>query len=561
MSEGTENQNIPPVDSDDKHDGPSSGPLSGEEPESSLQRLRLYDHEASASSLSPPAEASGLLSLPWELIAYITSYLSASCIINVLPKVCQALSNVCKDNAALQLRARRLVGSGARFPVQLREDIDWQTVCLEMEQLVACWLGLRHFFEKQKPNNEEERRGVLQPPVVEMQNQENAFQEFGPGDEEMEIALEAENGEFPPAVEDDLMAGLQEWEERADVNVEDPIAGVMNDEEQQRVGNHQDDFALIEGVRGDIDVELLQKSLALNPELDHLTLHSEHIAPINCVLLLGGEGAICATGSRDWEVKLWDLKRDLRNPLLLTMRGEGQFSSHQGWVWCLASQGSWLASGSFDATIRQWDLQACGAERGLIRTGAGVFCLTYHREFLLAGTVDKRVNMYDLRAAEPLVKSLRPPRSNVMCLAADDNYIICGSKDGNLSVYDSRTNAVLGKCQLSSYLRCMSYADGEVWGGDSRGTIHSFSVQSCKLKSLSRFGVGHTAMVTGIHKSPGSLYTCSFDSTVKIHIPSAPPKTLCTLRHKSAISGLSVEAGVLAVASGETCVEVWKPHK
>lgn len=107
----------------------------------------------------------------------------------------------------------------------------------------------------------------------------------------------------------------------------------------------------------------------------------------------------------------------------------------------------------------------------------------------------------------------------------------------------------------------MSYSGSEVWAGDSRGMLHSFSMQSGTLKALSQFDVGHTAMVTGIHRSPGSLYTCSSDKTVKVHIPCSPPRTLCTLQSQVGVNGLSVEAGVLAVASGETFIEVWRPRK
>lgn len=70
--------------------------------------------------------------------------------------------------------------------------------------------------------------------------------------------------------------------------------------------------------------------------------------------------------------------------------------------------------------------------------------------------------------------------------------------------------------QLSSYLLCMSYSDCEVWAGDITGKLHSFSMRDGTLKAVSQVDVGHTALITGIHRSPGSLYTCSSDRTVKV---------------------------------------------
>lgn len=46
----------------------------------------LPDDHSDLSSPSP--EASGLLSLPWEMVTHIASHLPAQCVISVLPKVC-----------------------------------------------------------------------------------------------------------------------------------------------------------------------------------------------------------------------------------------------------------------------------------------------------------------------------------------------------------------------------------------------------------------------------------------------------------------------------------------
>lgn len=52
----------------------------------------LPDDHSDLSSPSP--EASGLLSLPWEMVTHIASHLPAQCVISVLPKVCVKQLNV-----------------------------------------------------------------------------------------------------------------------------------------------------------------------------------------------------------------------------------------------------------------------------------------------------------------------------------------------------------------------------------------------------------------------------------------------------------------------------------
>ncbi|XP_061557401.1 F-box/WD repeat-containing protein 9 isoform X2 [Phycodurus eques] len=480
--------------------------------------------------VAPSPETSGLLSLPWEMVTHIASHLPAHCVISVLPKVCYALRNVGKDNTAWQLRARRLIGSKAIFPVGPREDFDWPIACLEMEELIACWTGVAQVVAKEHQANvvdpegvgqqrraledgpaaegqEDNRAAVIEPERVEVQ--EEAY------DVEEGLAFEEMGGELHPVVGEDQLVELREvLEERLEDNPEEVLEEDGDRpvlfEGQDDAPDHLQDLAHLgfQGNRGHVEIQHQPtRSQSPPPALECLTLLSGHIAEINSVLLVGGDGDVCATGSRDRDVKLWNLQADSSNMLMHTLVGQGHFNSHQGWVWCLASQGHLLASGGFDRTVRLWDLQACGAERGVIRTEAAVICLSCLPDVLLAGTFNEKVQMYDPRASVPLVKSLTHHTNSVLCLAADDKYIISASKDNTVVVHDRRADRRLYKVRLRSYLRSMSYGDNEV------------------------------------------------------HIPCGPPKTLCTLRHQDGVSGLSVEAGVLAVASGDMCVKIWRLRK
>ncbi|KAK2833572.1 hypothetical protein Q5P01_017461 [Channa striata] len=594
MSEVNAELCAPEAETHDEQDGPAPDPVKSTCSEASrpeLQCLAPAGPPASADvSPSPSAETSGLLSLPWEMVTNIALHLPAQCVITVLPKVCHALGNVGKDSTAWQLRARRLTGSRAGFPVGPREDFDWPTACLEMEQLITYWTDQAHLVARRTQEEVEQREQVRQRQRAEPDGelvdeaQEDgredevewvgvAAQEVAYGDDEgREVAMEGEDGEIQPVVGGDQLVRLrEEFEER----LEDDAPPIMEEEGAHRMvfgaegldggPYQQEDLADPKNLGIGRQIDMLQhqsqRSPSPPPALECITVPSDHIAQVNSVLLVGGEGAVCATGSRDWNVKLWDLQAGAGGKLLHTLGGQGDFSTHRGWVWCLASQGPLLASGGFDSTVRLWDLQANGVKRGLIKAGAAVLCLSCQTDVLLAGTFDKRVSMYDTRVAEPLVKRLRLHGNAVMCLAADDKYVISGGKDCTVAVYDRRAGKSLKNIQLNSYLLSMSYIGNEVWAGDNRGMVHSFSMQTGTLQLLSQFDVGHTALVTGIHRTPGSLYTCSSDQTVKVHIPCAPPRTLCTLQYNAGVNGLSVDAGVLAVASGDLCVEIWRPRK
>ncbi|XP_048043732.1 F-box/WD repeat-containing protein 9 [Megalobrama amblycephala] len=479
-------------------------------PHSLPQRLDL---EASVftmeTSPSPSSNGANLLSLPWEIVTQIASHLPAQCVINVLPQVCQTLGKVAEDRVMWQLRAQNLSGPRALFPVGPKEDFDWSKACLEMEQLIGCWTGQANRVDKEEAEGERQ-----------------------------EEAAGGANGEVPLAE-----GNLEDMQLDVDING----AAEVGDENVQVQSQNAPDSP-----------HLIESSCTPSP-LEHIILPSGHIADVNCVLLLGGTGALCASGSRDRNVNLWDLREGSRGTLTHTLGGRGTISTHRGWVWCLASSGPLLASGSFDSTVRLWDLEAGGAERGLIQCKAAVLCLSCERDMVLAGTHDQKLSIFDTRAADPLVKSLRLHGDAVLCLVSDDQYIISGSKDQTVALFDRRAGKLLQKVQLSSYLLSVCYSGREVWAGDNRGLVHSFSMHNSRLTPISHFNI-HRSLVTGVHSSPGTLYTCSSDRTIKVHLPCAPPQTLCTLHHQAGVNGLSVEGGTLAIASGDMNVEVWRPR-
>ncbi|XP_029440980.1 F-box/WD repeat-containing protein 9 [Rhinatrema bivittatum] len=294
---------------------------------------------------------------------------------------------------------------------------------------------------------------------------------------------------------------------------------------------------------------------------EHFSLGDGHFASVDSVLLLQG-GTLCASGSRDRNVNVWDMRRlGQGEEVLVKVLGTQRNGTHKGWVWSLASRGNMLCSGSWDSTIKLWDMEAEGQQCGEIKGKAAVLCLALQPDILVAGSYDKRVTVYDPRAAQPLVKSRKVHSSAVLSLLADDHYILSGSEDRTLVVFDRRYNSVFQRLQLDSYLLSMSYEKPQLWAGDNQGLIHVFENRNGSFQSIRCFDVGHRSQITGLRHSLGALYTTSTDRTIKIHIPTDHPRTLCTQSHSNVVNGISVEGNVMAVASGGQTVEVWRMNE
>uniref|UniRef100_A0AAA9SSH7 F-box/WD repeat-containing protein 9 n=1 Tax=Bos taurus TaxID=9913 RepID=A0AAA9SSH7_BOVIN len=230
----------------------------------------------------------------------------------------------------------------------------------------------------------------------------------------------------------------------------------------------------------------------------------------------------------------------------------------QGWVWSLAALDHRVCSGSWDSTVKLWDMAADGQQFGEIKGKAAVLCLSYRPDILVTGTYDKKVTVYDPRVGPALLKSRRLHSSAVLALLADDRHIISGSEDHTLVVFDRRANSVLQRLQLDSYLLCMSYQEPQLWAGDNQGLLHVFANRSGCFQLVRSFDVGHRSQITGIKHSLGALYTTSTDKTIRVHVPTDPPRTICTRSHHNVLNGICAEGNLVVAASGGLSLEVWR---
>lgn len=305
--------------------------------------------------------------------------------------------------------------------------------------------------------------------------------------------------------------------------------------------------------------EHLQQWTENGKNAEYFSLADGHFASIDSVLLLQG-GELCVSGSRDRNVNLWDLRQLSKAPekVLVKALGTERNGTHRGWVWSLAAREDRVCSGSWDSTVKLWDIAADGQQFGEIRGKAAVLCLSYLPDILVTGTYDKKVTVYDPRAAQALVKSRKLHSSAVLSLAADEHFIISASEDRTLVCFDRRANSVLQKLRLDSYLLAMSYQGAQLWAGDNHGLLYVFENKGGSFQNIRYFDVGHRSQITGVQHSLGTLYTTSTDKTLRIHVPTDPPKVICTQTHNCVLNGISVEGNMAVAASGGFSLEVWR---
>jgi F-box/WD-40 domain protein MET30 len=108
---------------------------------------------------------------------------------------------------------------------------------------------------------------------------------------------------------------------------------------------------------------------------------------------------------------------------------------HSNGVMCLEMHDNILATGSYDATIKIWDLDTVKEIRTLEGHTSGVRCLQFDRAQLISGGMDHTIKMWNWRTGECL-RTLTGPTNDVLSVNFQSRYLACGGKDNMVRVWN-----------------------------------------------------------------------------------------------------------------------------
>ena len=109
---------------------------------------------------------------------------------------------------------------------------------------------------------------------------------------------------------------------------------------------------------------------------------------------------------------------------------------HQNGVMCLQFSGSTLATGSYDTTIKIWDLESGEELRTLKGHTSGVRCLQFDDVRLISGSLDNTIRMWDWQTGQ-CFRVFEPQMGGIISLNFGPKYLCCGSMDGSLRVWNT----------------------------------------------------------------------------------------------------------------------------
>lgn len=288
-------------------------------------------------------------------------------------------------------------------------------------------------------------------------------------------------------------------------------------------------------------------------------LLAEHRGRVSA-LSLSEDGRYLASGSWDQTLKVWDLK---------TGHCVNTLNAHDQGIQAVAFAGDRkIATGSYDQNLKIWRLEE--RDSGEIVLHLEV-TLTAHKgsvqalaaasdgKLLISGSYDQTIKCWDVNQEELLVSSYDPSGAiAAVALDPQQQWIASAGGDGSVTLWQITDNAkilILGG-NVSSVESLAVSADGQtlaagcgdgtikLWTIPDRGTLSSLSSSEKPLPV--RTLAAHIGQVTCLCFSPGAslLYSAGVDGWIKLWHP-AQPDAIASLRFPS--SEPSRRCGVFAL--------------
>jgi len=215
---------------------------------------------------------------------------------------------------------------------------------------------------------------------------------------------------------------------------------------------------------------------------------------------------------KPWLKPLYPSMQEPESTLFRTFRGHDEFVSH------LLQDQDTLVSGSYDGTVRVWNLVDSTVEGVVLRGHSeSVLCVATAHDGIASGSVDETVVLWNRRDLTDEMMVLEAG-SIVASVAMTESLIAAGCSDGKVRIWD--------RADLS--------------------------------KGVSKTLEGHSGAVHALHSDETRLISGSPDKTVNIwnlrHLE-APPRVLTG--HAGGITSLAVAGSVLLTASNDKTIRVW----
>eukprot|EP00999_Lentomonas_sp_LEN2_P002561 NODE_443_length_1497_cov_90.648905_g411_i0.p1 GENE.NODE_443_length_1497_cov_90.648905_g411_i0~~NODE_443_length_1497_cov_90.648905_g411_i0.p1 ORF type:complete len:466 (+),score=65.24 NODE_443_length_1497_cov_90.648905_g411_i0:85-1398(+) len=267
-----------------------------------------------------------------------------------------------------------------------------------------------------------------------------------------------------------------------------------------------------------------------------------HTDGVMCVQL--GDG-IAISGSYDHTIRVWNLASRQCTQIL---------KGHERCVRCLKFVGNKLVSGSMDGTIKMWDLKSGTCWRTLTGHLEGVLCLDFDENRLVSGSVDSEIKVWNFVSGECVTLQGHSDWVNAIKLCGPE-HVYSASDDCSIKLWDLKTN----KCVQTltghvGQVSCLDIVGSKLISGSMDNTLKIWDMDSGEcLNTL----FGHTEGVWCLRANSLRIISGSHDCCVKFWDMWSGKNTNSFYGHDGAINAVDMSEAMFVSGADDGLVRVW----
>ena len=176
------------------------------------------------------------------------------------------------------------------------------------------------------------------------------------------------------------------------------------------------------------------------------------------------------------------------------------FKGHTNGVMCLQFDDHVLASGSYDTTIKIWDINTGEELRTLRDHTSGIRCLQFDDTKLISGSLDHTIKVWNWRTGE-CISTYHGHSDGVLTLHFDSTILASGSRDKTVKIWnfeDKSTFVLRGHTDWVNHVKVDS-ASRTVFSASDDCTVRLWDLDS---KSCIKIFEGHVGQVQQVVPLP-----------------------------------------------------------